>query len=61
MSAECEIHGTDLLWGKNDDGSASPNYCPSCELDKAKEEIRALHGERALAPGLECKCKWCKE
>jgi hypothetical protein len=30
MSAECDTHGTDLLWDNDGDG---PTYCPSCHLD----------------------------
>jgi hypothetical protein len=30
MSAECDIHGTNLLWDNDGDG---PTYCPSCHLD----------------------------
>lgn len=43
MSAECDVHGTDLLW----DETGHPNYCPSCDLEATQE--RADRAERELA------------
>lgn len=31
----------------------------SQEQQELLDEVRSLHAERALAPGMECKCKWC--
>lgn len=28
-------------------------------LEEAVEEIKERHSDRALAPGLECQCKFC--
>lgn len=40
MSAECNIHGTDLLYGEDD--WQAPSYCPSCDLERVRASNQAL-------------------
>jgi hypothetical protein len=53
MSAECDTHGTDLLWDNDGDG---PTYCPSCHLDTLTAQRERLLTLAGRIKDYECDC-----